>query len=120
MLKPPSNEMVLGTAAVNGMHEVAVLDGPFVAIRGEMLDKFKEIHYFNSLGECRSTMGPIVSAICRRYRMGMMQIPVSSACSAEYIVSTDSPRWHEIEDRIITYVSATEQAIAYNRKKEYN
>ena len=117
-LNPPSNEMVLGTSAVNGMHPVAVLDGPFVAIRGEMVDKIKEIHYFNDLGECRSSMGPIVSAVCRRYRLGMMQIPVSSSCSAEYSVPTNSPRWHEIEDRIITYVSATPQAIARNRKKE--
>ena len=117
-LSPPTNEMVLGTAGVNGMHPVAVLDGPFVAVRGEMLDKLKEIHYFNVLGECRSAMGPIVSAVCRRYGLGMMQVPVSSSCSAEYSVSFSSPRWHEIEDRIITYVSATPQAIAYNRKKE--
>jgi len=117
-LSPPSSEMVLGTAGVNGMHRVAVLDGPFVAIRGEMVDKFKEIHYFNVLGECRSAMGPIVSAVCRRYGLGMMQIPVSSSCSDEYSIPFDTPKWHEIEDRIITYVSATQQAITYNRKKE--
>ena len=117
-LSPAANEMVLGTAGVNGMHPVAVLDGPFVAVRGEMLDKLKEIHYFNVLGECRSAMGAIVSAICRRYGLGMMQVPVSSSCSDEYSISFDTVRWHEIEDRILTYVSATEQAIAYNRRKE--
>ena len=117
-LSPAGNEMILGTASVNGMHPVEVLDGPFVAVRGEMLDKLKEIHYFNVLGECRSAMGPIVSAVCRRYRLGMMQVPVSSSCAAEYLVSFDSPKWHEIEDRIINYVSATEQAIAFNRRKE--
>ena len=117
-LSPARNDMVLGTAMVNGMHPVEVLDGPFVAVRGEMLDKLKEIHYFNVLGECRSAMGPIISAICRRYRLGMMQIPVSSSCAAEYAVSFDSPRWHEIEERINNYVSASEQAISYNRRKE--
>lgn len=117
-LSPASNEMILGTAAVNGMHQVEVLDGPFVAVRGEMLDKLKEIHYFNVLGECRSAMGPIISAICRKYRLGMMQVPVSSSCAADYTVPFDSPKWHEIEDRIINYVSATEQAIAFNRRKE--
>jgi hypothetical protein len=117
-LSPAGNEMVLGTAGVNGMNRVEVLDGPFVAVRGEMLDKLKEIHYFNVLGECRSAMGPIVSAICRRYKLGMMQVPVSSACSAEYAIPFDTPKWHEIEDRIISYVSATEQAIAYSRRKE--
>jgi hypothetical protein len=100
------------------MNPVEVLDGPFVAVRGEMLDKLKEIHYFNVLGECRSAMGPIISAVCRRYRLGMMQVPVSSSCSGDYMVSYDSPKWHEIEDRIISYVAATEQAIAFNRRKE--
>ena len=117
-LNPASNEMVLGSVRVNGMNPVEVLDGPFVAVRGEMLDKLKEIHYFNVLGECRSAMGPIISAVCRRYRLGMMQVPVSSSCSADYMVSYDSPKWHEIEDRIISYVAATEQAIAFNRRKE--
>lgn len=117
-LSPASNQMVLGSAEVNGCHRVEVLDGPFVAVRGEMLDKLKEIHYFNVLGECRGAMGPIVSAICRRYRLGMMQVPVSSSCAAGYAIPFDSPKWHEIEDRIINYVSATEQAIAFNRRKE--
>ena len=117
-LSPASNQMVLGSAEVNGCHQVEVLDGPFVAVRGEMLDKLKEIHYFNVLGECRGAMGPIVSAICRRYRLGMMQVPVSSSCAAGYIIPFSSPKWHEIEDRIINYVSATEQAIAFNRRKE--
>jgi hypothetical protein len=117
-LDPPGNEMVVGTAGVNGMHRVEVLDGPFVAIRGEMLDKFKEIHYFNKLGECRSSMGPIVSAVCRRYSLGMMQIPVSSACSSEYTVSFDTPKWHEIEDTIISYITASEEAIRYSRLKQ--
>lgn len=117
-LSPASNQMILGSAEVNGCHQVEVLDGPFVAVRGEMLDKLKEIHYFNVLGECRGAMGPIVSAICRRYRLGMMQVPVSSLCAAGYVISFNSPKWHEIEDRIINYVSATEQAIAFNRRKE--
>ena len=117
-LSPASNQMVLGSAEVNGCHQVEVLDGPFVAVRGEMLDKLKEIHYFNVLGECRGAMGPIVSAICRRYRLGMMQVPVSSSCAAGYVIPFSSPKWHEIEDRIINYVSATEQAIAFNRRKE--
>jgi hypothetical protein len=117
-LSPPSSEMVLGTAIVNGMNKVEVLDGPFVAVRGEMLDKLKEIHYFNVLGECRSAMGPIVSAVCRRYSMGMMQIPVSSSCAADYTISVDSPKWHEIEDRINNYVLASEDAIKFNRLKE--
>lgn len=117
-LSPATNHMVLGSAEVNGCHQVEVLDGPFVAVRGEMLDKLKEIHYFNVLGECRGAMGPIVSAICRRYRLGMMQVPVSSSCAAGYIIPFSSPKWHEIEDRIINYVSATEQAIAFNRRKE--
>jgi len=117
-LSPASNQMVLGSAEVNGCHQVEVLDGPFVAVRGEMLDKLKEIHYFNVLGECRGAMGPIVSAICRRYRLGMMQVPVSSSCAAGYVIPFNSPKWHEIEDRIINYVSATEQAIAFNRRKE--
>lgn len=117
-LSPASNQMVLGSAEVNGFHQVEVLDGPFVAVRGEMLDKLKEIHYFNVLGECRGAMGPIVSAICRRYRLGMMQVPVSSSCATGYVIPFSSPKWHEIEDRIINYVSATEQAIAFNRRKE--
>ena len=117
-LSPASSQMVLGSAEVNGCHQVEVLDGPFVAVRGEMLDKLKEIHYFNVLGECRGAMGPIVSAICRRYRLGMMQVPVSSSCAAGYVIPFSSPKWHEIEDRIINYVSATEQAIAFNRRKE--
>lgn len=117
-LSPATTQMVMGTAEVNGCHHVEVLDGPFVAVRGEMLDKIKEIHYFNVLGECRGAMGPIVSAICRRYHLGMMQVPVSSSCAAEYAIPFDSPKWHEIEDRINNYLSATEQAITFNRRKE--
>jgi hypothetical protein len=48
----------------------------------------------------------------------MMQIPVSSACSSEYTVSFDTPKWHEIEDTIISYITASEEAIRYSRLKQ--
>lgn len=115
-LDPPTNTFTFGTLGANGMHPVEVLDGPFVAVRGECLDKLREIHYFNRLGECRSALGPIISAICRRHHLKMMQIPVSSSECADYDIPVDSPKWHELEEVIKKYENATEAGISESRK----
>lgn len=116
-LNPPTNELVVGTKGVNGEHYVDVLDGPFVAVRGECLDNMREILYFNELGECRSMVGPIISAICRRHKLKMMQVSVSSSECASYRVPIDSPKWHQLEDVVKKYENATEAGIQ-ERKEE--
>lgn len=117
-LTPVRSEYVVGTCGVGGMNPVEVLGGPFVAIRGEMLDKMSEIHYFNVLGECRWAVPFIISGICHRYHLGMMQIPVLSSCCADFCIKPGTARWIEVENRIIQYECASVQEISTNRKKE--
>lgn len=101
--KCPDTEYVIGTAGINGSHPVEIMDGPFVAIRGEYLQTFRQITFFNKLGDCRGAIGPILSAICKANGISMMQIPVDCWCSKEYEYNHDSLEWHKIEDAILDF-----------------
>ena len=97
---------IIGTGGVNGSHPVAVMGGPFVAIRGEYLNAFRGITHFNALGDCRAAIGPILSAICTVKGISMMQIPVDCGCASDYEYRPDSVEWHRVEDSILRYERA--------------
>lgn len=100
----PGTEFVVG-ATVGGVNEVAVLDGPFVAVRGECMDILSDMDFFGGLGESRSMIGPIVSAICRRRAVKMASVPVNSVSCADYVLPVHSLEWNQIMDKIATYAS---------------
>lgn len=93
-----------GIVANTGSHPVQVMDGPFVALRGEYMSELQYINYFQQLGDQRGLLGPVVSAICMKFGIPMMQIPVESWGSMEYIVRPGTPEMNLAIERIATFV----------------
>lgn len=93
-----------GISDTFGSHRVAVMDGPFVAIRGEYLSELGFIDFFQQLGDQRGLLGPVISGICRKFGIPMMQIPVESWASMEYFVRPDTPEMNLGVERIANFV----------------
>ena len=95
---------VFGTRAIDGMHPVQVMDGPFVALRGEYLRELGYISFFQQLGDQRGLLGPSVSALCLKFSIPMMQIPVESWGSLEYVVRPRTPEMNLGVERIANFI----------------
>ena len=95
---------VEGISGTFGSHRVAVMDGPFVALRGEYLGEIGYIDFFQQLGDQRGLLGPVVSGICRKFAIPMMQIPVESWGSMEYYVRPGTPEMNLAVERIANFV----------------
>lgn len=93
-----------GISDTFGSHRVAVMDGPFVAIRGEHLAELEYIDFFQQLGDQRGLLGPVVSGICRKFGIPMMQVPVESWSSLEYFVRPNTPEMNLGIERIANFV----------------
>lgn len=98
-----SRRKVFGTASIDGSHPVQVMDGPFVALRGEFIRDIKYIKFFQQLGDQRGLLGPVMSAICRKLGIRMLQIPVECWGSMGYEVQPGTPEMNLAIDRITTF-----------------
>ena len=96
---------VRGNYQTDEFRRLAVMDGPFVAVRGEYMEDLKMLAYFRRLGDLRGAIGPVVSAICRKYGIPMMCIPVDSWGPIEYTVTPGTPEMNllvEMTDRFVS------------------
>lgn len=99
-----ARQRVDGITDTFGAHRVAVMDGPFVAIRGEYLAELGYISFFQQLGDQRGLLGPVVSGICRKFGIPMMQVSVESWSSIEYFVRPNTPEMNLAVERIANFV----------------
>lgn len=95
---------VTGITAATGFHQVEVMDGPFVAIRGIYVNELEYIDFFQQLGDQRGLLGPVMSALCRKFSIPMMQIPVECWGAIEYMVRPNTPEMNLGIDRIATFM----------------
>lgn len=95
-----NSRKVVGSRGVDGVHRVQVLDGPFVAVRGEYLEEIREVEFFRPVGDYRGFIGPCLSAVFRRFGMPMAQIPVDCWCPAEQVHLPGSREWANAMDYI--------------------
>lgn len=102
---------VTGITASTGFHPVEVMDGPFVAIRGIYLNELEYIDFFQQLGDQRGLLGPVMSAICRKFAIPMMQIPVECWGAMEYMVRPKTPEMNLGIDRIATFMERSLEKI---------
>jgi len=113
------NRKVEGLSSTSGSHRVDMLDGPFIAIRGEYLQELTSMRYFMQLGDARGLLAPTVSAIIRRHGIPMMQIPVDCWASAEFEVRPGTPEMNLAIERITRFVSLNEAELnAFLKKKK--
>ena len=81
------------------------MDGPFVAIRGDFIRELENMRFFQQLGDQRGLLGPVLSGICRKTGVPMMQIPVDSWAGMEYYVRPGTTEMNLAIDRIATFES---------------
>ena len=115
-----SSRKVLGLSAVDGEHRVVMLDGPFIAVRGEYMQELSAMRYFMPLGDARGFLVPAVSAIMRRMGIPMMQIPVECWGSEEYEVHSGTPEMNLAVDKVNSFVSMTESELNMFLQKKRN
>ena len=110
---------VEGLAGTSGSTRVEMLDGPFIAVRGEFMQELSSMRYFMQLGDARGLLGPTVSAIMRRLGIPMMQIPVDCWASAEFEVRPGTPEMNLAIEKISRFVSMTESELnAFLQKRK--
>lgn len=102
-VNPELARRVIGTKSAVGCHEVAVLDGPFVAIRGGYLPLLKELKSFHVLGDGRSYVPYAISMMMKRLGTKMLQIEVDSSMCADFVPSTNSLDWNKAETMLIRF-----------------
>ena len=96
---------VVGTRSCVGTHEVAVLDGPFVAVRGGYLKMIAELKKFYVLGDGRSYVPYAVSMIMRRLGVKMLQIEVDSLGCTDFDPAAQSLEWNKAERMLISFAN---------------
>ena len=88
---------VAGTRSVVGCHEVAVMDGPFIAIRGGYLGLLTKFGELRGLGDGRTLVPFIMSMMLHRIGARMCQIEVDSTRCADYNQDTEQMEWDKVE-----------------------
>lgn len=101
-----NNEWVMGKKGVNGSHRVAVLDGPFIAVRGLYSDILSDLRQFSPMidGDSGQTlMSAVISLILGRLGLPMMQIPVDCSMCREQPIKVGTLEWNRLEDLLIKF-----------------
>ena len=95
------SKRVAGTVSVTGMHEVAVLDGPFVAIRGGYLRMLLDFNKLYRFGDGRGCVPYVISMIMRRMGVKMCQIEVDCSLCTELNAPYTQMEWNAIEPKLL-------------------
>ena len=96
---------IAGTRSAVGNHEVAVLDGPFVAVRGGYLKLLCELKNFSVLGDGRSFVPFAISMIMRRLGVKMLQIEVDSMRCSDFEPDRYNVQWNRAERMLIGFAN---------------
>lgn len=92
---------VAGTVSVTGNHEVAVLDGPFIAIRGGYLPMLKSFGKLYRFGDGRGCIPYVISMLMRRIGVKMMQMEVDCSWCSDVNVPYTTLEWNQIEPKMV-------------------
>ena len=96
------SKRVAGTVSVTGSHEVAVLDGPFVAVRGGYLSCLRDFSKLYTLGDGRGCVPYVVSMMMHRLGVKVMQIEVDSSWCRDVNFPFTQMEWNLLEPKLIT------------------
>jgi hypothetical protein len=95
------SKRVAGTMGVTGSHEVAVLDGPFVAVRGGYMSCLRDFNRLYTLGDGRGCVPYVVSMVMRRLGVKVMQIEVDSSWCSDLNFPFTQMEWNRIEPQLM-------------------
>lgn len=95
------NRRVAGSVSVTGSHDVAVLDGPFVAIRGGYLPILKNVGKLYRFGDGRGCVPYVVSMIMHRLGARMQQIEVDSSWCVDVNAPFTPLEWNQLEPKFV-------------------
>ena len=95
------SKRVAGSVSVTGMHEVAVIDGPFVAIRGGYLRMLLDFNKLYRFGDGRGCVPYVISMIMRRVGVKMCQIEVDCSLCVELNSPYTQLEWNSIEPKLV-------------------
>lgn len=99
-----SSSWVVGSRGYNSSHEVAIIDGPFIAVRGKYLGLLKNFDRFYILGEGgHSYVNTVISMMFKRLGVKLMQIPVECSKCSVYDVPVGSLAWNKAESILIDF-----------------
>ena len=96
----------MGKRSVNGSHQVVVLDGPFIAVRGIYGDVLGDLRQFSPLVEGdvgQRVVAAVVSIVLTRMGLKLMQIPVDCSMCADQPIKPGTLEWNRIEDLLIKF-----------------
>jgi hypothetical protein len=95
------NKRVVGSVSAVGNHEVAVLDGPFVAIRGGYINYLIRFHKLFFFGDGRGCVPYAVSMLMHRLGVKVQQIEVDSSWCIDLNAPFTQLEWNQIEPKLI-------------------
>lgn len=95
------NRRVAGSVSVTGSHDVAVLDGPFVAIRGGYLPILRNFHKLYRFGDGRGCVPYVVSMVMHRLDARMQQIEVDSSWCVDVNAPFTPLEWNLLEPKFV-------------------
>lgn len=92
---------VAGTVSVTGSHDVVMLDGPFVALRGGYLPILRNFHKLYRFGDGRGCVPYVVSMMMRRMEVRMQQIEVDSSWCVDVNFPFTQLEWNQLEPKFV-------------------
>lgn len=95
------NRRVAGTVSVTGSHDVVMLDGPFVAIRGGYLPTLKRWYGLYHFGDGRGCVPYVVSMMMKRMEVRMQQIEVDSSWCVDVNKPFTQLEWNQLEPKFV-------------------
>lgn len=101
------SKWVMGSRGCNGSHEVAVIDGPFIAIRGRYWKALKTCYRFRELGNgAHGLVSYLLSITLGKFNVKLLQIPVECSMCEDLGCDTETIDWNQAEIELIKFKKA--------------
>ena len=94
---------VIGTkGGIDSSNEVAVIDGPFIAVRGYILPIIEAMEKFSTFGDGMQLYPVIISYVLKSMNNRLLQIPVDCAMVKRTEFTPGTLEWNHVVDKIVT------------------
>ncbi len=99
-----SSKFIVGNSNINESHDVAIVNGPFIAIRGELIGKFEQKRkIIQQFSDGWNHVGPILSSIAHDSGMLVRQIPIDCCECSDFYSEIGNIDWNHDHDLFIKY-----------------
>lgn len=103
---------VVGSRGI-GPHEVEILDGPFIAVRGAYLKYLVALGEYKSIGDSPKMINALICILMKSLGVKCMQLDVSCSMYKHPDIVENTLEWNAAEQRLIKLLSGKKERLEF-------